>query len=131
MSVTKIFGQGLTALPAVVCLVLALNGCNKPSVATVENGRLRVTLDDYFLSPQEITVLSGKPLLVTVRNVGATPHSFRIRRGGRDFGGSGALAPKQSESIRLRLRAGEYRIFSGLSNDETLGLYGSLTVKVK
>ena len=67
-------------LIALALSVLALSACGgtEPTVRE-RTGSFTVTLDDYLIRPQNISVPKGQRLTATVTNRGRLGHTFRIR----------------------------------------------------
>lgn len=113
---------------ACVAALMPLAGCREGSSYDAKERQLTIHLDEYLLRPQNIQTKSGR-LQLTVVNDGARVHNLRIKLGRRDLGGTGTLAPGERATVSVSVPSGSYRVGSTLSNDETLGLYGSLTVR--
>jgi plastocyanin len=114
---------------ALVILALAVGGCGDSGAPVRErDGSFTVTLDEYFLRPQEIRVPKGRQLTITVVNKGRLGHTFRIGSINHNVLRIDTLRPGEQKSRTFKLAAGNYRMFCVLANHEELGMRGSLTV---
>jgi plastocyanin len=113
---------------------LALAGCGgadegKSRAVTIPAGReLRVTADEYSFDPTAITVERAGALEITVANRGSLAHDLRVRRGGREIGGTPAFQGGQRR-VRLRLTRGRYSFLCTVGDHAKLGMTGSLRVR--
>lgn len=107
---------------------MPLVGCREEAPYSARGRQLTVHLDEYLLRPQNTHSEPGQ-LQLTVVNDGARAHNLRIKLGRRDLGGTGTLAPGRRSTVSVSVPRGSYRVGSTLSNDETLGLYGSLRAR--
>jgi uncharacterized cupredoxin-like copper-binding protein len=116
---------------ATVVLVAAavLAGCGGGApTASVQGGRVAVTLDDFLISPQEIDAPAGR-VTFTVTNRGRLVHSFHIQRPDREVVRITRLQPGASATASADLAAGEYRLVCVESNHAELGMTGRLVVR--
>ena len=124
-----------TSLAAVVAAAIALAGCGASSggkgrTVTVEaGGPVTVTAHEYRFDPKTIVAGGGSPLTLTLRNGGSLAHDLRVRRGGRDVGGTGIFTPGQSQTVRLSLPPGSYQFLCTVGDHAQLGMRGTLVVK--
>jgi plastocyanin len=114
---------------AIALTALALGGCGGPEpAAQARDGRVAITLDDFFLRPQNVRAAAGE-LTFEVVNRGRLGHNFRLR--GRD-GEPVAIAtmlPGRSGRETVRLRPGSYKMVCTVANHEQLGMTGRLVVR--
>ena len=68
----------------------------------------------------------ASPLTLTLRNGGSLAHDLRVRRGGRDVGGTGIFTPGQSQTVRLSLPPGSYQFLCTVGDHAQLGMRGTL-----
>jgi plastocyanin len=116
---------------AIAALVAAavLAGCGGSSpTATVPDGRVRITLDDFLLSPQDVTVPAGR-VTFAVTNRGRLVHSFHVQLPDREPVKIRTLHPGESETATADLAPGEYRLVCVESNHAELGMTGRLLVR--
>jgi uncharacterized cupredoxin-like copper-binding protein len=71
------------------------------------------------------------PLRIVLRNDGSVAHDIRLRRGGKDVGGTPSFAPGGSMAVRLRLAPGTYEMLCTVGDHAQLGMRGTLTVRQK
>jgi plastocyanin len=116
---------------ALALAALAITGCGDAGPSVRERtGNFSVTIDEYYMRPQEIRVPKGGRLSVTITNRGRLGHTFRIRsQSGRNVLSEPTIKPGETRERRdFRLAAGNYRMYCVLANHEELGMYGELTV---
>jgi hypothetical protein len=107
----------------------ALGGCtDDATTAPAKAGTVSITLHDFRLEPQVVTARKRR-LTFRVTNRGRLPHNFHIRGVGRVRLEIGTMLPGESETARVTLPRGEFRMFCSISNHEELGEYGSLRVR--
>jgi len=116
----------LAALAA-IGLGLGTGACARAPAHAVD-GRLRLSVREFSLSPASAQLRPGR-LTLAVRNDGVLPHRIAIGRGRSALAIGSTLAPGRQGELSARLPRGEYRVFCTLSNHDTLGLYGSVTVR--
>lgn len=103
-----------------------------PSPATdatdgaVLQGRVDITLRDFSLNPNTVTVRAGRTTFV-LKNEGRYTHDFRVQGEGVD-----ETAPKvgagRTGEWTLTLVPGEYRISCPISNHDERGMEGKMVV---
>ena len=118
-----------TPIVLVLCALL-LTACGGSGAAVKEpSSRFTVTLDDFLIRPQNITVPSGREFKLTVANRGRLGHTFRIRtRTDRNVLAFTAIEPGGSKTRSFKLGRGTYTMYCVLANHEELGMYGTLKV---
>jgi uncharacterized cupredoxin-like copper-binding protein len=126
-------------LPALLALgALTLGGCGGgPSFVSRDDGVLRVTLDEYRLRPENLTVPAGRVRLIAV-NRGRLTHNLAIqtwdpkpREEPTTYGRTDTLQPGASgrERSAITLKPGTYRLVCTISGHDDLGQYGELVVE--
>jgi plastocyanin len=120
-------------------LVLALSsllvlGCGdegKPgrTVTAPADAKLSVVADEYSFDPSTIVLEGAGTLTVTLRNKGSLAHNLKVLRGDEEVAGTPTLPGGQSESARLKLGQGSYRIICSVGDHEQLGMTGTLRVR--
>ena len=113
-------------VPALL-LALAAAGCEPPAVELDERV-VRVRIRDFRYAPQNVSVPSGR-ILFGVVNEGPEPTNFRIRDGRRDLLDITTLEPGERGLASVRLRPGEYVMYSSVGRHEALGEHGTLVVR--
>ena len=97
-----------------------------PPESSTQEGPVEITLKDFKLEPDQVTVKAGKVTFV-LRNEGRYTHDFRVEGQGVD-----EKAPKVPVSREFRweitLEPGEYRISCPISNHDERGMVGTLVV---
>src|SRR5205814_8122885 len=104
-------------------------GCTSDAPpAHARAGRVHVTLDDFFITPQTIRARPGRTTF-HVTNHGALGHTLRVEQGDRDLAAIRTLLPGQSATTTATFKRGDYKLVCILGNHEDLGMYGTLTVR--
>jgi uncharacterized cupredoxin-like copper-binding protein len=119
-----------TPLALAAVALTALAGCGDAGPTVSERGTsFTITLDDYLIRPQDLSVPGGRRLTVTVVNRGRLGHTFRIRSPNQNVLVVPTTRPGASASRRFRLAPGRYEMYCALANHEELGMNGTLTVR--
>ncbi len=121
------------ALTLALCS-LALPGCGDDddsgrTVTAPANAKLRVVADEYSFDPSTIVLSGAGTLTVTLRNEGSLAHNLKLFRGDEEIGGTSTLPAGGSESTRLNLEHGSYRMVCTVGDHEQLGMTGELRVR--
>jgi len=121
------------ALICALCSLLVL-GCgdeDEPSrtVTAPANSKLRVVADEYAFDPSAIVLQGAGTLTVTLRNEGSLAHNLKVLRGEEEIDGTPTLPAGRTESTRLNLEHGGYRIICSVGDHEELGMTGTLRVR--
>ena len=121
------------ALVLALCplLVSGCGGEDEPgrTVTAPANATLRVVADEYSFDPSGIDLAGAGTLTVTLRNKGSLAHNLKVIRGDEEIGGTPTLPAGQTESARLNLEHGNYRIICSVGDHEELGMTGTLRVR--
>jgi uncharacterized cupredoxin-like copper-binding protein len=125
----------LAALTLLGALTLA--GCGSgPSYTHVQDGVLKIDLDEYRLRPENLEVPAGRVHLIA-HNTGRLTHnlaieSWDVKTGEQPvmYGRTDTLQPGQtgSERATITLKPGKYRLLCTIANHDDLGQYGELKV---
>jgi plastocyanin len=99
------------------------------TVTAPANTKLRVVADEYSFDPSRIVLKGAGTLTVTLRNKGSLAHNLKLFRGDEPIGGTPTLPAGQSESARLNLEHGNYRMVCTVGDHEELGMRGTLQVR--
>ena len=119
----------LVAVALAVAVAATASGCADETAPTrARDGRVEVTLDDFFIAPQRIRARPGR-LAFRVTNEGRVGHTLRVKRGDRDVAAVKTLLPGASGEASGTFPRGEYKLVCTLGNHEELGMYGTLTVR--
>ncbi len=112
-----------------LALVL-LAGCgSQPALTREPSARFTVTLDEFYMRPQRLSVPGGEQLTVTVVNHGRLGHTFRLRTPNHTVLKLTTIKPGQQASRSFKLAPGSYTMFCALANHEELGMSGTLVVR--
>ena len=119
----------LRHIAAVTALAAVLAGCADDSPPTrVRDGRVKVTLDDFSITPQRIRARPGR-VTFEVSNRGEVGHTLRVLRGDKEIAGVRTLLPGASGTASGTFAKGRYDLVCILGNHRVLGMYGTLTVR--
>jgi plastocyanin len=119
----------LIAVALLAAAVLPAAGCADDSApARARDGRVKVTLDDFSISPQRIRAKPGR-LTFEVVNRGKVGHTLRVMGGDKELAGVKTLLPGASATATGTFEKGSYDLVCILGNHEELGMYGTLTVR--
>jgi uncharacterized cupredoxin-like copper-binding protein len=121
------------SLAALAALALALPGCGESDVLRTKRPIVRITLDEYRIVPQNISIRAGRMKFV-VRNAGRLTHNLVIqneRRNGTFVELPGrrvaTMQPGQTaKPIKVDLTPGTYRLVCTIANHDDLGQFGTL-----
>jgi plastocyanin len=121
------------AVALAVCSSLLL-GCGDDeqpgrTVTAPANATLRVVADEYSFDPSTIVVGGAGTLTVKLQNSGSLAHNLKVLRGDEEVDGTPTLPAGRSESTRLNLEHGSYRIICSVGDHEELGMKGTLRVR--
>ena len=119
-----------------VAPALTAAGCGGHEPLRLERPVLRATLDEYRISPQDVSVAPGRLRLVAT-NAGRLAHNLKVvvpadepGRQPRRLGGTPTAQPGQTVTGTVRLRRpGEYELVCTLANHDDLGQWGTLIVE--
>jgi plastocyanin len=123
-----------SALTLALCFLL-LAGCGDDdddsgrTVTAPANAKLRVVGDEYSFDPSAIMLRGAGTLTLTLRNEGSVAHNLKVFRGGEEIGGTPTLQAGRSESTRLNLEHGSYRMVCTVGDHEQQGMKGTLQVR--
>jgi plastocyanin len=112
-------------------LVLACGDEDEPgrTVTAPANAELRVLADEYSFDPSTIVLQGAGTLTVRLRNEGSLAHNLKVLRGDEEIDGTPTLPAGRTESTRLNLEHGSYRIICSVGDHEALGMTGTLRVR--
>ncbi len=118
-----------------VLVALALTGCADVPTSTREGRTLRLTVDEYSITPQEVSVPAGRLTLVA-RNRGRLTHNVHVRVPSEepgeqavDRGGTPTAQPGETVRRTLTLEPGTYELVCTNQNHDDLGERGTLVVR--
>jgi plastocyanin len=120
----------LARLTAATLAAASLSGCGGAEpVSAARDGNIAITLDDFFISPQELQAHAGR-ITFTVTNHGRVGHNLRIRsQDGKEPVQVTTLLPGDSGAESADLPAGAYKMVCTVANHEELGMSGRLVVR--
>ncbi len=113
----------LALAAASLCLLV---GCSRTLVVSSDR-TLNLALSEYRINPQDVRVSTGE-LIIYVHNYGRLTHNLVITHDGQTTDATKPLPPGQSAALAVDLSPGKYSMASTILSDQTLGVYGTLTV---
>ncbi len=123
----------LAAPLAVVALVAGCGGDDgdEPGrTVTVGAGTsVDVTAREYSFDPETIVVEGGGTLEIRLDNAGDLAHNLRLRRDGREVGGTPTFEGGRTESGSVQVEPGKYQMLCTVGDHADLGMTGELEVK--
>jgi plastocyanin len=127
----------LPALPfAALLALLPVASCGDgegskagPPVTVAVGQVLRVTAHEYSFKPAAVVAHGATALQVRLENDGSLAHNLRLRRDGRELGGTPSIAAGGSGSATIRVRPGRYELLCTVGDHAELGMKGELRVK--
>jgi hypothetical protein len=125
----------LRHLAAALLAMPLLAGCGAAHTTTVAGHRLALTLQEYRILPQRVSVPPG-PLRIDACNRGILTHNVALQRGNLDSGerttltGIRTLLPGRCGAVTTQpLAAGSYLLASTVGNQAVLGMAATLIVR--
>jgi plastocyanin len=123
----------LAAPLAAVALAAGCGGGDQDEpdrTVTVGGGdTVAVTAREYSFDPDRVVVEGAGALTIELENAGDLAHNLRLRRGGREVGGTPTFPGGRTESGRLSLEPGRYEMVCTVGDHAELGMTGELEVK--
>jgi plastocyanin len=119
-------GLRASKLALAVATIWLLAGCSHTQLVSGDR-TLHVALNEYRINPQNVRVSAGL-LIIDVRNFGRLTHNLVIMRDGETTDQTDPVPPGQSTNLAVSLEPGKYVMASTILSDQTLGMYGTLTV---
>ena len=123
------------ALPLLLLAVLLAVGCGKEEkagggAASLSSGEvLAVTGTEYSFDPAAVVLQGAGELRIRLRNDGALAHNLKLRRNGREVGGTSSLPAGDSGEATVRVSSGRYEMLCTVGDHTELGMTGELQVK--
>jgi plastocyanin len=118
-------------------VALALTGCTDVPTTTLEGRTLRLDVDEYAFTPQEVSVPAGRLELV-LENRGRLTHNVHVRiaseepgEQAQDLGGTPTAQPGETVREELELEPGTYELVCTIQNHDDLGERGTLVVRAR
>ena len=118
-------------LAALALLVAGCGGDDEPgrTVTAPASGAVRVVAKEYSFDPATIAMRGPGTLRVRLVNEGSLAHNLKVLRGDEEVAGTPTLPGGRTESARLNLEHGTYRIICSVGDHEELGMTGTLRVR--
>jgi plastocyanin len=115
--------------------IMLATWCSDDAPIREDQPVVRVTLDEYAITPQDISVPSGRVELVA-RNIGRLTHNLQIEVPPKDpdaqtetLGETPTAQPGTTVDATVDLKPGTYLMRCSLANHDDLGMTGTLVVR--
>jgi uncharacterized cupredoxin-like copper-binding protein len=119
----------------VTAAIVLSTGCSDDDAVREDQPVIRVTLDEYAITPQDVSVPSGRVELVA-RNIGRLTHNLQIEVPPKDpdtqtetLGETPTAQPGTTVDATVDLKPGTYLMRCSLANHDDLGMTGTLVVR--
>lgn len=86
-----------------------------------------VKMSEYKFAPSNVTAKAGST--ITVPNAGSLSHDLKLRKGGKELGGTKLVDAGGSAKLKVDFPAGSYEMFCSVTGHEEQGMKGTFTVK--
>ena len=119
----------LARATAALLAALVLAGCGgEEPTAVVRDARVEITLDEFFIRPQNVEVAAGR-VRFEVADRGRLRHSFRLWGPGGEPVTVRTIFPGDEVTRTADLAPGRYRMVCTVQNHAELGMTGILVVR--
>jgi iron uptake system EfeUOB component EfeO/EfeM len=115
----------LAALVAIGAILAGCGGHQARRAGAEET--LQVGITEYRIVPDNLTVPEGAVTII-VHNYGILTHNLSVTNGSQTEGTTEPIWPGTSTELTVALLPGKYQMASTLLSDQSLGIYGTLTV---
>jgi plastocyanin len=99
------------------------------AVTVPANASLDVSAKEYSFDPNRVTAEGAGRLTITLTNDGSLAHDIRVRRNGKDVGGTATIPGGETAKATLPLEHGRYELLCSVGDHAELGMRGELTVR--
>ena len=110
-----------------VGLVLLLAACGSDDDESEPQAADTISLIDFALDPDEVSVDEGGNTTFRVVNDGQTEHALEIEGAGIEEE-TDVLGPGESAELTVELEEGKYELYCPVGNHREQGMEGTLTV---
>ncbi len=125
------------ALPLLLLAVLLAVGCGKDEKAGGEGGAAELTSGqvlvvagkEYSFDPGAVVLQGAGELKIRLRNDGSLAHNIKLRRDGKEVGGTPSLPAGKTGEATVRVTPGRYEMLCTVGDHAELGMTGELQVK--
>lgn len=117
-------------------LALALAACGEDSGEDSGGGSRRdpapvattsvVTMAERKFTPSHVIAAAGEPLGVS--NAGSVGHDLKLRRDGKEAGGTQVLNPGETQRLEVLFDPGDYEMYCSVPGHEAAGMKGTFSV---
>jgi uncharacterized cupredoxin-like copper-binding protein len=111
---------------AVLIAAAAASGCGGDSEEPAGPMTAVVTMSERKFTPSEVNAAADEPL--AVRNAGNVGHDLKLRRDGREAGGTLVLNPGETQQLDVLFDPGDYEMYCSVPGHEEAGMKGTFTV---
>lgn len=86
-----------------------------------------ISLSEYKFDPTDVTAKAGST--ITLKNQGSLGHDLRLRKSGKEVGGTKVFGAGKSEQFKVDFAPGKYEMFCSVPGHEQQGVKGSFTIR--
>jgi plastocyanin len=120
----------------VALFALLIGGCGDDDeeaperALTVPAGdTVRIVADEYSFDPARVVVRGAGPLTISLRNRGELAHNAKLVRDDEEVGGTPTFPGGRTESGRVNLEHGNYRMVCTVGDHAERGMTGTVQVR--
>ena len=125
------------AFPLLLLAVLLAVGCGNEEKAGTGGGAaqlgsgevLAVAGKEYSFDPAAVVLDGPGELRIRLSNDGSLAHNLKLRRDGKEVGGTPSLPAGKSAEATVRVTPGRYEMLCTVGDHAELGMTGELQVK--
>lgn len=85
-----------------------------------------VTMSEREFTPGDVNATTGTR--IAVRNAGSVGHDLKLRRDGKEAGGTQVLNPGETQLLEVLFEPGDYEMYCSVPGHEEAGMSGSFAV---
>ena len=111
---------------AVLIAVASASGCGGDAEEPAGPVTSLVTMSEREFTPSEVNAAADEPL--AVRNAGSVGHDLKLRRDGKEVGGTQVLNPGETQQLEVLFDPGDYEMYCSVPGHEEAGMKGTFTV---
>lgn len=85
-----------------------------------------VTMSERKFTPTKVNAAAGTA--IAVRNGGSVGHDLKLRRNGKEAGGTQVLNPGETQQLQVLFDPGDYEMYCSVPGHEASGMKGTFSV---
>lgn len=99
------------------------------AVSLKAGSTLEVSAKEYSFSPAAVVLDGPGELRIRLVNDGSLAHNIKLRRDGREVGGTSSLPAGDTGTATVAVKPGRYELLCTVGDHAALGMTGELQVK--